>query len=102
MRYLLTLLLTFNLACGEESARPRIKKETYLDQGVEVSLDLEMIEGGSESIGCSNLECMDDKDLRDKLLNLLHTSKDYGIFKDQFQFEPEPFEFEYDNGGQQG
>ena len=96
MRYLLTLLLTFTFACGEESARPRTKQDMDFDQSVEVG-------GAEEDMGCNALDCMSDEELQDKLLNLLHL-RDHGIYRDHFEFEPEPFEFDYDYGfgGQQG
>ncbi len=88
MRYLLTLLLTFNFVCGEESARPRTKK-----QSVEMDTDM----------GCNALDCMSDEELQDKLLNLLLPS-DHGIYRDHFKFEPKPFELDpdYGYGGHRG
>ncbi len=103
MRYLLTLLLTFTFACGEESARPRTKQDMNLDQSM-VEMDMGMEMGGAEEdMGCNALDCMSDEELQDKLLNLLHP-RDHGIYKDHFEFEPEPFEFEsdYGFGGHQG
>jgi|MDTA01.1.fsa_nt_gb hypothetical protein len=87
MRYLLTLLLTLNFACGEETARPRTK---------DTEVDIE-VEGAEKDMGCNTIDCMSEDELRDKLLNLLHP-KDHGIYRDHFEFEAEPFEFDSDYG----
>ena len=88
MRYLLTLLLTFTLSCGEETARPRTKD---MDVGMDVDME------SAEDMGCNSIDCMSEDELRDKLLNLLHP-RDHGIYRDHFEFEPEPFEFDSDYG----
>lgn len=91
MRYLLTLLLTLNFACGEESARPRTKD---MEENQDMEVDMESSEG---DMGCNTIDCMREDELRDKLLNLLHP-RDHGIYRDHFEFEPEPFEFDSDYG----
>ena len=98
MRYLLPLLLTFNFACGEESARPRTKQNKDADLVGEMSDMSDMLlDSGVEDMGCVNaLDCMSDEEIQDKMLNLLRPSE-HGGFDGRFEFEPQPFEFDFED-----
>ena len=97
MRYLLTLLLTFTFACGEESSPPYTKKNQDSDLGVGMVMD-----GGVGEMVCDNtLDCMSDEGIQDKLLNLLHRREfepePFEFESEPFEFEPEPFEFDFED-----
>jgi len=91
MRYLLPLFFTLTFACGEDSARPRNKQDQEVDLGIEMS-DMGM-DIGVEDMGCHDaLDCINNKELKYKILNLLHPM-DHKDLKEHFEFEPLPFEF---------
>lgn len=89
MRYLLTLLLTFNFACGEDSVRP-IKKDSSL-----TSEDMEtdgVMEESDLGVDCNLLNCMSEED-REKLINMIQVKTPYQV-AGGFDFQVEPFDYE--------
>ena len=104
MRYLLTLLLTFNFACGEDSVRP-IKKDSSLtseDMGagdMETDEDMEtdgVMEESDLGVDCNLLNCMSEED-REKLINMIQVKTPYQV-AGGFDFQVEPFEFADEEG----
>ena len=100
MRYLFLLLLTFSIACGDDSAKPKRQKDDQdmiLDSSVEEDMILEDV-GGLEEIDlgtpCSPLECRSDE-----LINMIQVKREFEYASlGGIEFEPKPFEFRYDMG----
>ena len=98
MRYLLTLLLTLTLSCGDESAKPN-------KNGKDQDLNLDMGDMGvQEDTGVEEEDMgldmeVDSTYMNKNLINLIHIEKDYEFaVVGGFEFEPQPFEF----GGSEG
>ena len=98
MRYLLTLLLTFNFACGEDSVRP-IKKDSSLTSEDMGAGDMEtdgVMEESDLGVDCNLLNCMSEED-REKLINMIQVKTPYQV-AGGFDFHAEPFEFAGEEG----
>ena len=98
MRYLL-LLLTFTVACGDDTAKPKRQKE---DQDIIYDLSLEGdvgiaeadMGGIDEDTTCSPLDCR-----KSELINMIQVKREFEYaLLGGFEFEPAPFEFRHDMG----
>lgn len=102
MRYLLTLLLTLTLSCGDESAKPSRNgkdQDQNIDMG-DMGVDGDTgVEGDMElDLGTTPKSYMNKN-----LINMIHTEKDYEFaVVGGFELEPQPFEFGGSEGDDEG
>lgn len=100
MRYLLTLLLTLTISCGDESAKPTRKDMTEELDGQD--MDISDMGGSDMEIDFEmDMESSDmGESIMDKaLINMIHKKSDYSFaVVGGFNLEPQPFEF----GGSEG
>ena len=99
MRYL-PLLLTFTVACGDDTAKPKRQKEDQeiiydLSLGGDVGIvEADMSGVDEEDTTCSPLDCR-----KSELINMIQVKSEFEYaLLGGFEFEPKPFEFRHDMG----